>query len=250
MTAAEARKKQWESLKDKPLTDKLRYIFTYYWPGIVGGLCVLIFIGSWIGNILTQKEIVLSGHIFNSLVEEDYQGDIRQDFMQQLQLDTNKQDFLVTSGTFSISEAPHEMMATMESIVVRIAAGEIDFLVADQPAFEKFTAYHADLRTVLTEDQLAQWADYLVYVEAEALELLTGDNFDNYEIPEYFLSAEGLKDPLPIGIRLPENCRLRQVYNFPKGEVFFGITLSAKNIQNALTFLEYAMDMNNTPTAS
>jgi len=241
MTAAEARKKQWESLKDKPLTHKLKYIFTYYWPGILGGLCVLIFLVSWIGGILTQKETILGGHILNGIAIESYTGDIRQDFMAQQQIDTNKQNFLLTGDSSMLSTAPNEFITAMEAIVTRIAVGDIDFLVGDQQTFEKFTAYHTDLRTVLSEEQLTKWSDYLVYVEKEAWEKLTGDNIDDVQIPEYFLSPEGLENPLPLGIRLPENSRHLQAYRFPKGEVIFGITISSQRIENALAFLEYIM---------
>lgn len=250
MTAAEARKKQWEGLKDKPLADKLKYIFTYYWPGILGGVCVLIFLVSWIGGILTQKEIVLSGHIMNGLTAQSYQGDIRQDFMAQQQLDTNKQDFQLTCNSSMLSDAPNEFLAAMESIVTRIAVGDIDFLVGDLETYQKFSAYHADLRNVLTEAQLSKWADYLVYVEKEALDYLTSDDVDkDIILPEYFLSAEGLKNPIPIAVRLPENCRFLQAYRFPVGAVVFGIPHNVQHTDAALAFLEYAMSMTNTPTA-
>lgn len=239
MTAAEARKKQWESLKDRPLSEKLKYIFTYYWPGILGGVCVLIFLVSWIGGILTQKEIVLSGHLINGVAAQSYSGDLRQDFMTLQQFDTNKQDFRLTNDSSMSASAPNEVIIAMDALVTQIAVGDIDFIVSDLKTYEKFSAYHNDLRNVLTNAQLEQWKNDLVYVEKEALNKLTSDDIDSFQTPEYFMSAEGLKDPLPIGIRLPENCRLLQAYLFPTGEVIFGIPFNAQHIDTALTFLEY-----------
>lgn len=238
MTAAEARKKQWESLKDKPLQDKLRYIFTYYWPGIVGGLCALIFLVSWIGNILLQKDVALGGHFINGVAQSSYAGNLRQDFID-LYLDGTQQDFTLTTDSSMLSDSPMDVYNGMNAIVTRIAVGDVDFMVGDLATYTQFTAYFADLRNVLTSQQLEQYKDSFVYVEKEALEALTSDNFEIITIPEYFLSADGLKDPIPLGIRLPANCKLLQAYKFPAGEVIFGIPQSAQNIDNAMTFLAY-----------
>ena len=239
MTAAEARKKQWESLRDKPLTDKLKYIFTYYWPGIVGALCVVIFLVSWIGNILLQKDVVLGGHIINGVKVESYAGDLCQDFMALQGFDSDKETMSLGSNYLLSSNAPTETIMVMESLVSRMAAGEIDFIISDLSSYTKFSAYHTDLRDVLTIAQQAQWKDRFVYVEQAEMDKLLSDDIDEFQTPEYFLSAEGLEDPLPIGIRLPDGCRLLQAYDFSAEDVIFGIPISAQHIDTALAFLEY-----------
>lgn len=240
MTAREAHKAQWQALKDKPLKDKLKYIFTYYWAAILGVVCVIAFGASWISGILSQKDIALSGYLLNSLTDSSYAGNLPLEFMEHQQIDSDIYDFRLTTDTvYSSSEISDTSIAVLESIMVQAATGELDFIVADLETYPTLSAYFTDLGTVLTQEQLEKWGDNLVYVEKDALERLTSDNFEELEIPQYYLTDEGLTNPVPLGIRLPDSCRLLDAYVFPQGNVIFGIAYNAKNTENALAFLEY-----------
>ena len=160
--------------------------------------------------------------------------------MAHQQIDSDIYDFRLTTDTaYSHSELSDTSIAVLESIVVQAATGELDFIVADLETYPTLSAYFTDLGTVLTQEQLEKWGDNLVYVEKEALERLTSDNFEEFEIPQYYLTDEGLTNPVPLGIRLPDSCRLLDAYIFPQGNVIFGIAYNAKNTENALAFLEY-----------
>lgn len=243
MTAREAHKEQWEKLKDKPLTDKLKYIFTYYWAAILGVVCVIAFATSWISSALSQKDAALSGYLLNGMTVSSYNDDLTQEFMELQQIDSNEYDFkLHANNSYSSTEMSDTSIAVLESIVVQVAAGELDFIVTDLETYPILSAYFADLRTVMTEEQLEKWKDNLVYVEKDALERLTSGELDTIELPQYFLSDEGLSDPVPLGIRLPDSSRLFDAYAFPQGEVIFGITHSAKNLSNTFAFLNYIFE--------
>ena len=242
MTAAEARKQQWLSLKDKPLSAKLKYIFTYYWPAIVGIMCVLVFLVSWITSILTQKEVVLSGYILNSATKTD-SPNLVQEFMELQQIDSDRQQFkLTTDVSYSIDDMSDTSITILESIIVQIAAKQVDFLIAEPESYQMFSAYHSDLRTVLTAEQLEKWDEYFVYVEYDALDKLKNDVENKIQLPEYFVSDEGLSDPVPVGIRLPEDCRLFDSYNMPTGDIYFSIMHNVSNAANTLAFLEFILD--------
>lgn len=240
MTAAEARKKQWESLTDKPLKDKLKYIFIYYWAAILGCVCVIAFAVSWISSALQQKDTALSGYLLNSISQQSYEGNLAEEFMVHQGIDPEVNDVLLTANTSYSSQVTSDTgIYVLESIVVRAASGELDFIVADLETYPVLSAYFVDLRTVMTAEQLEKWKSCFVYVEQSALDKLTSGELDQVELPEYHLSDEGLENPMPIGIRLPETCRLFEAYAFPNGDVIFGITRAASNISNTLAFLEY-----------
>lgn len=242
MTAAEARKQQWDSLKGQPL-QRLKYVFTYYWPAILGVLCVVIFLTTWIYGIATKKEVALGGHLINAAVVQDNTGDITQAFMEHQQIDAEKYTFNLSYDAHLSSGTPDTALVAMEALVARIAVGELQFLVSDLENYPIMSAYYADLRNVLSQQQLEQWKDRLVYVEKEALDLLTSDVVDkDIVLPKYYLSAEGLKDPLPIGIRLSDSSCLMDYYKFPKGEVIFGFVHNITETENAIAFLEYIME--------
>lgn len=243
MTAREAHKEQWNKLKDKPLKDKLKYIFTYYWAAILGVVCVIAFAVSWISSVLSQKDAALSGYLLNGMTNSSYSIDLTQEFMELQQIDSDVYEFWLHANTsYSSTEMSDTSIAVLESIVVQIAAGELDFIVTDLETYPVLSAYFTDLRTVMTAEQLEKWEDNLVYVEKDALEQLTSGETEIVVLPEYHLSDEGLSDPVPLGIRLPDSCRLFDAYAFPKGEVILGITHNAKNLVNTLAFLEYIFE--------
>ena len=242
MTAQEARREQWNKLKDKPLSDKLKYIFTYYWPGILGAAFAIIFAVSWVANILLQKEVALSGWMLNSTTNSNYAGDFAQEFMDFRRINSETHSVSLTSDIIlSVSEYSDSSLAIMESITVRITTGELDFVIADFDTYPILSAYFADLNTLLTAEQQEKWKDNFVYVEKAALDKLKSDELDTIELPKYHLSAEGLNDPIAMGIRIPSTSPLLDAYFFPKGDVIFGIAQNVQNLENTLAFLEYIM---------
>ena len=241
MTAREAHKEQWNKLKDKPLKDKLKYIFTYYWAAILGVVCVIAFAVSWISGVLSQKDAALSGYLLNGMTNSSYSIDLTQEFMELQQIDSDVYEFKLQANTsYSSTEMSDTSMAVLESIVVRIAAGELDFIVADLETYPTLSAYYTDLRTVLDEVQLEKYSAYFVYVEKQALDTLTDEEVDEQLVlPEYHSDKTDLLDPVPLGIRIPESSRLLDAYAFPPDNVIFGITHNAKNLVNTRAFLEY-----------
>ncbi len=243
MTAKEARQQQWQNLKDKPLKDKLKYIFTYYWAAIIGGVCVLACAISMITGALTKKDIALSGYLVNSYNNTSYTQDFRQEFLAHQQLDPKKYDFsLISNVSYSKTNPSEAAFHVMESIMIQSTAGNLDFVVVDLTSYPVFSAYYTDLRSVLTDEQLEKWSSQLIYVEKEALDILTSDDVDNIRLPDYFLSAEGLKDPIPMGIRIPTSSCLFEAYSFPNDEIVIGIMRNTPNLENTLAFIEYIMN--------
>ena len=105
-----------------------------------------------------------------------------------------------------------------------------------------FSSYYIDLRTVLTAEQQERWSPYFVYVEKDALEAWTSGSIGAEIVyPEYYTAAENMLDPIPLGIRLPETCKLLEAYLFPKGDVILSVAASVVNTQNTLTFFEYIL---------
>lgn len=243
MTAREAHQAQWKALQDKPLSDKLKYIVTYYWPAILGVICVIAIAVSWISSALSQKEAFLSGYMINGTNNPSYTGNLKQEFMDLKQVDGNKYEFILTTDVvYNASIGAEGAISVMESLVVQAAAGELDFIVADLETYPVFSAYYRDLTTVLTAEQIEKWQDLFVYAEKDALEYLTSDDLFEFEIPEFYTSKDDLEEPVALGIRLPATCRLLEAYSFPAGDVIFGISYNTENIENTLSFLEYIMN--------
>ena len=100
MTAREAHQAQWKALQDKPLSDKLKYIVTYYWPAILGVICVIAIAVSWIGSALSQKGAFLSGYMINGTNNPSYTGNLKQEFMDRYLCILNKAAAEMIIGNF------------------------------------------------------------------------------------------------------------------------------------------------------
>lgn len=238
MTAKEARQAQWQKLKDKPLQAKLKYIFTYYWAVILGVLFAIVFVVSWLVFALTQKEAVLSGYLLNGTTQSSYQGSIAEEFLQDQQIDSENYMFDLVSDSYYLDAETY----VFEGIVTRMGARDLDFIVTDLYTYPMFTAHLADWETILTDEQLEKYRPYFVYVEQSALdELAAGDVGDGIKLPQYYLENTGLKDPVVLGIRIPDSSRLLDAYSFPMDDVIFGIPVSNQRLSMTLAFLDYIL---------
>lgn len=242
MTAKEARAQQWKNLQDKPFSAKLKYIFTYYWAAILACVCVILFLVSWIGSALLQKDLALSGYLVNGTTRQDYSDSLAQEFMEYQQIDAAKCEiYLSADKYYTFNDSSTSSLYTLEAMVAQIAAKQLDFIITDMETYPSFSAYYADLRQICTAEQLEEYRQYLVYVEQAELDALTSGEADTISLPQYYTDATELEDPLPVGIRIPENSHLFDAYMFNEGDVVFGITHTAVNISNALAFLEFIM---------
>lgn len=236
MTAKEARQEQWKKLKDQPLSAKAKYIFTYYWMAIALSVFVVIFITSWIVSALTSKDAVLSGCLVNSTMLQSYQGSLADEFVETQQIDTQKYTFDLMTGVYLDATD----ISALESIVTRIAVGDLDFVVVDLYTYPLLSAYWADLESVLTEEQLEKYHPYMVYVERDALRTLEEDSIDNgLVLPKYYQDPSELADPVPLGIRIPETSRLFDAYAFPKDDIIFGISETNQRLDMTMAFLDF-----------
>ena len=229
-------------MKDKPLTHKLKYIFTYYWAAILGVICVLAFLVSWIGGAIFRKDTALSGYLLNGFTNPTYAGDFRQEFLEHLQLDSKDYECIFTSDIYySSDEFSDTGVHVLEAITVQATTGNLDFIVTELESYNIFSAYLADMRTKLSAEQMEKWSDLFVYVETAALEELKSGEMEIVTLPEYHLTSDGLQNPFPIGIRLPDSCRLFDAYNYGGEHIIFGFFTNGANSENAIAFLEYIM---------
>lgn len=243
MTIFEAQKAQWKTMKDKPLKDKLQYIATYYGVAIVIVLCVVGVVAGWITHAVTQKESALSGYLLNGAAEEKAGEVLEQEFLQHLRLDSGDYTVrLVSDVYFYQDQSDVEAYYVLESMVAQIASGMLDFVATDAKTFPMMSAYYADLRTVLTEEQLETYGGLLVYVEKAELEALTEGTSEVVELPTYYRDPAVLADPVPLGLALPEECRLLEAYRYSGNEVFFGLIVNSEHQDQAVAFLEFVLE--------
>ena len=94
---------------------------------------MVYFIGSVIYNNVTAKDYVLQGIFLNTLAESEKVLEMEQDFIETYPIDTSSEEvFLDASMHYSDdSGAMETSYQTIQVLATRVAAGEIDFMVAD-----------------------------------------------------------------------------------------------------------------------
>lgn len=243
MTMFEVHKAQWQALKDKPLKDKLQHIVTYYGVTIVICLCVLGVAVGWIVSAVNQKEPALMGYLLNGSVKSESGSTLEQEILQRLELDEKEYTArLVSDVYFYAAQEDPEAFYVLESMAAQIGANMLDFVATDKETFPVLSAYYADLRTVFTAEQLETYADLLVYVEETELQALTEGTSEVVVFPKYHRDPGELKEPVPVGLALPADCRLLEDYKYLGDEVYFGFIVNSERWEQTIAFLELILE--------
>ena len=159
------------SIKEMPPKARAQYIWDYYKLPIIGGICVIAFVISMIYHYATYKESALDIIMVNSVNPES--ADIvtaTSDFFEAEGFSADKEEItLDTSITFAEDMGDSNNYYSNQALTVKFAAGGGDVLFGPEFALSNYAASGAmmPLTDILTKDQLAQYADLLVYTTDE-----------------------------------------------------------------------------------
>lgn len=233
------------TIKNATPKQKLAYFWDYYkWPVII--ICfVLIFVISYVYNLVTEKDDAFYAVFLNCYTTEELEAPFLEDFAADAGIDTDKYEVLVdTSLTLTANATDENSYMTVQKMAVYMAAQEIDVLAADTEAFYRY-AYNDglyDLRDVLTPEQQAMYEPYYFYIDravaqaqAEAAENL--ETF-NAEYPDP-TNPEAMEDPVPVGLFLEYTDKLDGYYQFVGEGAAIGIIGNAPRLETAIGFLNY-----------
>ena len=231
--------------------EKIEYIWDYYkWHLIVLALlCSLI--GNLIYTNLTAKDYALRGIFLNVFAEEDRILEFKEDFMEKFPIDSATQDMLFDTSLYYLPKREASTTdisyQTMQTLSAKIAAGEVDFLVADVSILKELTynEYFLDLSDVLTEEQLKKYQDCLLYYDKSLLEQLYQIDFssgNNLEItfPDP-TKPELMEDPVPIMLCVSDSEKISNFY--PNTDKEYGIAwiINGENREKTIDFLEFLL---------
>lgn len=219
-SVADEIREQRGKLKGKTLKEKWLYFWEYYRVPALITVLVIVFAGSIIYSIATQKDIVFYGMFINGFTTED-QAVIMEEFTQYAGIDTN--EFAATlDPNFVIEENPSDQysMANLQKIMAMVASQEVDGATADEATFTSYAAngYFADLTEVLPADLLSQYEDKLFYCD------LTDDE----------------KGEVPVGIYMTGAAKLEELGAYGDlDQVIYGIFTNTKRADMAVKFFEF-----------
>lgn len=229
--------------------EKAAYFWEYYKWYVIVPLIALILIGYYVHHLVTKTDPALSGLLINATTAEvrTPADEIADDFSEKMEIDTKEYSInLNTSLTyFPNSTSGTSNYEASQAIMAWIAAGTIDFITADWDTMTEFSyrQYFSDLRDVLSEEEIARYEPYFLYMDQavlEAREKAIDENLDiDIEFPDCG-SPENMERPIPVMIDMSKSGILPELYSGSR-PVAFGIVSNAPHVDMTLSFLDYLM---------
>ena len=216
----EIREQYRKVLEEEGIKGRLKYFFHYYkWPVLIG-LIVIIFFGTSIFQILSQKDTALQVLMVNGFPNIETE-ELMTDFESTITIDTDKEDTLLDASFYINTESPtmyDEQNA--EKLFVMSSAGVVDVVLVDEAYFQIMAeaGYLLDLRKILSEEQMTLYADRAFY----------------YDSPNNYAEGEEL-----VGIEITSSPKIVDTQSYPNTKAYFCMIMNAPNIENSLAFLEY-----------
>lgn len=243
MTASEAARKNLRELKGKPLKEKIEHIITYYGFSIfIIGVLVTAALGYFI-HVLTLKEEVLNVNCMGPVSVQSGTEEFVKDYAEFAGIDLDDYEVNISTSLSSVEnsaegnyESVELLTALMSSQAVDIIAADIEYLVPHM-----YQNYFADLSDILPAEQLEVYQDSFLYVDMEVVrrikEMTMPEDRPEYPDPT---KPEDMAEPVAVAIRLSESVSFVEQYFLKnEGHTALAFAVNAKNLENALAFLEF-----------
>jgi len=206
MTIRDAIRSERESMKKRSLKDKIAYFWEYHKGIILGVVIVLSMIGAYVISVTGQKEMRLCG-VFMDTSPMDETQVYMDAFGDMVGIDPNVYDFFADTSYYLEEETVLDMKVydTLKMLGARVSVNEVDTIAGRQHYFLElaYQEYFVDLRTVFTEQQLAELEPYILYIDQDIVRLQKelAENLEVYTkaYPDPKNTA-AMGEPIPIGL--------------------------------------------------
>lgn len=241
-----------EALKDQPLKEKLKYFRDYYLTTTLVVLAIIVGAVWLIKDMVSGKETAFNAVFVNALQLQEALDPFTDPFIESIGIDQEKYEVRI-DASYTLSEGYDEnSYYSMQIIMTRLAAQEIDVMAMDAANFTKYVynETYADLRTFLPETLLSKLEaeGKVFYMDQAFLTTLAELQEKTYEDPnaviEYpqYTDPEAMEDPVPIGIRLTDSPKFQEYFTYGSSEAYIGIAINSLHQENAVTFISYLFE--------
>ena len=238
-----------EALKHGTLKQKFRYFLDYYKWYVVAAVAIVGFAASMIYNMVTRKDMAFSVSLINAF--DIGSGDeYLASFAEYAGIDTEEFDIMADSSMqIDYTSTDQNTAASIQKLMVLVAAGEIDALLSDEAVIEQYAYSETfyDLRDVLTAEQLDAYGPYLFYMDQAVADAVSEAQMDpNYEstaMPERPdpRKPEAMEQPVPVGICLGEAQALNETYVFLSGEGILAVPATSPHLETVSQYVDFLL---------
>ena len=244
-------RKERQSVKQGTWKKKLQYFKDYYMGRTVIAVIVAVLVVYAIVSVILSKKIVLSGVMINSpmTASEEAFTELTGDFINDQRLESDKVEFeLIRNLSYTVGDSTkmQENYATIQVLSAKISGGLLDFVIGDLDSMSMF-AYSecfTDLREVLSEEQIAMYEPFFLYIDLAVIEQLAdiaaSENYDvEIEAPDH-TKPEQMEQPVPVFIDVSGCARLQSIY--PNEEkLVLSVAANAPDLEMLMQFIAFLM---------
>lgn len=157
-------KREKEMMRGKSFRQKAGYFFTYYKIPFIIIAAVIVIIISICYSRAQYKGYAFQALFFNVAVTESADEELSGEFSDLIEFDESKYKVMVDS-TMVISGTSQGSVSSTEKFSAEISEGVVDVCIMPEELFRSYANEGAfgDLRDFLTEEQLSEYEDLLVY---------------------------------------------------------------------------------------
>lgn len=229
------------------LKQKTLYIWDYYKWHIIIPLVIIITVVWYIVHIATAPDIILNGVLMNAYGTEvsTSREQLVENFYNEQEINSKEEEINLNTSMYYTAGNDNANYESLQALMAWHAADSLDFIGGDLPALTElaYRGYFSDLREVLTEEQLAEYEPYFLYMDQDFYtkrsELLSNmEEVSSLEYPDC-TKPEEMVDPIPILIDMSQSQKLSEIYTETSEVLAVGITANVVNEDMTLDFIEY-----------
>ena len=249
MTVHEALRAQFKAMKNRPLKENIAYLWDYYGMKAILLLVVLILLIGQIVSMLSQKDPVFCGVFFGVSLQPESE-DYLQNFANEAGIDPEHYELSVqvSPDIRPFDAVTEDEYYHMQRFTAMVSARSVEVIAAnpDLYLYYSYGSYTYDLRNVFSLEELSALSAHLYYIDGELLAFLENNDNPEFTLDQYPDPAkpEEMADPIPVAVGIQATTQAFQnSYPFVTKDVMLGICLNSENLDNAQSFLRYALDL-------
>ena len=148
--------------------------------------------------------------------------------------------------TLTISEDLDQYSTASQTKLTAIAStGDLDVIVMDAETFDRYyqEGFFADLSEVLTEEQLKQWEDRLIFRElvADSEEASSEETSEAEEAAQEAAVSEAQSETVPAAIAISDLDILEQYNIYTDQEVYAGVFARISHPEMIRSFFDFLL---------
>lgn len=239
-------KEERAAMKNGTPKQKLAYFFDYYKWHVVFGVVAIIFVATFLYQMVTKKDTAFYAMLINaSAYNYPEEKENINAFAAYTGTDTEKYNIIYDT---SVQLGTGTDYYAAQQILVHVSAAEIDVMVSGNASLLQY-AYmgdFCDLREFLSTEQQEKYRDFFYYIDGTVMEEIEAarKDYDHEYVPDYGdpMHPETMQEPIPVGLFLPADCSLLQDYLFSGDNPAVSVLINTKHPEMASRFIDFLME--------